>query len=684
MMPSRTFSHWAKLFSLALLVFLLLANTSVSVAQILDPAEQAREDLQQLADEIGQVDQHSLRASLVASADDPQLAQWYQGKVQQEGQWLTLQQIEKAAAKDKRWSKYIELRNQANHSLRDHERLARWCHKNKLVEHENMHWLYVLQFNNSHRAALKALDLVWHDGLLMTTDEASAYKQRQLDRNRQMRDWRAKIKRLRIEAELPDLLVRQAAREQLNEIREPEAVPALIEQFAEPIENEALTVDRGTQLMSILGGIDSPQAVDSLVQVAIDSDNRAIRYAAVEQLETKPLAEFVPALLAEMAMPIEASVNINAIGNRVVSDYSYSQEQVGGNELTRTSQSSELVRGRRYYAVPLHRYQKVSDARVITGRTAMVPIIPGHGRSIQAIARSSCSSGGGTAGYVRPYDPKYLKEVALPDLKVPARYKAEYAGTAYFEDPEYAQRQERARQKLVAEAKRAEAAWVERNQNIEQRNERIAEVLTDVTGKRLSAFPKSWWNWWGNYLEQNPDVGTVGTRQQLNFALLNQQQRGLARGTWVWTREGKKPIETVRPGDYVLAQNPDTGELTHKVVLALATPQQMPVSRVAIDASELHCAASHVIWAVGAGWQRVSKLAAGQSLHGALDSFVVASVKETFSIDSYDLIVDDFHTFFVGEQGLLVHDATPIGPAPVALPGFSPAAVADAVDLAAK
>ena len=100
--------------------------------------------------------------------------------------------------------------------------------------------------------------------------------------------------------------------------------------------------------------------------------------------------------------------------------------------------------------------------------------------------------------------------------------------------------------------------------------------------------------------------------------------------------------------------------------------------------TELHCAPGHVVWATGTGWQRISKLSLGQSLHGTTTEAQVTGVGAAFKIDSYDLTVDGFHTFFVGVQGLLVHDSTPIAPAHVALPGFSPAAVANAVELAAN
>jgi hypothetical protein len=198
----------------------------------------------------------------------------------------------------------------------------------------------------------------------------------------------------------------------------------------------------------------------------------------------------------------------------------------------------------------------------------------------------------------------------------------------------------------------------------------------------LKAFPQSWWNWRSDYLDKHPGAATQGTRRQLNAALLNQAPRGLARGTSVWTRQGKIPIEQVLPGDYVLAQDPRTGELAYQAVLALTSPRTLQVSKLSVGGAELFCSPGQVAWIAGAGWQRVSQLTPGQALHGVTQADRLARVNPSFEIECYDLVVEEFHTFFAGEQGLLVHEATPIAPAHVALPGLSPAAVATAVERA--
>ena len=213
---------------------------------------------------------------------------------------------------------------------------------------------------------------------------------------------------------------------------------------------------------------------------------------------------------------------------------------------------------------------------------------------------------------------------------------------------------------------------------ISAQNERIAEVLTHVTGEKFEASPKNWWNWWGEFLDEHPDVAATGAVQEFNTALLNRQLRGMARGTWVATDRGQLPIETILPGDKVLSQSPLTGELAFRVVQAVARYPGRPVERISLDEGLLHCTPGQVLWKTGEAWTRVATLSPNVLLHGVDDERRVKSTTAAFTIDCYDLVVDEFHTYFVGSELLLTHDATPLEPCYTALPGFSPAAVSAA------
>jgi hypothetical protein len=74
------------------------------------------------------------------------------------------------------------------------------------------------------------------------------------------------------------------------------------------------------------------------------------------------------------------------------------------------------------------------------------------------------------------------------------------------------------------------------------------------------------------------------------------------------------------------------------------------------------------------------QLAVGKTLHALSGGVKVESIEKQAEADqlpaefAYNLIVDDFHTFFVGDQGLLVHDNTPREPTAALVPGVLPQA----------
>jgi hypothetical protein len=63
-------------------------------------------------------------------------------------------------------------------------------------------------------------------------------------------------------------------------------------------------------------------------------------------------------------------------------------------------------------------------------------------------------------------------------------------------------------------------------------------------------------------------------------------------------------------------------------------------------------------------------LAAGERLHGANGSATIESIEEAPVEAAYNLIVEDFATYFVGDQRLLVHDNTLRKPTLSAVPGL--------------
>ena len=653
------------------LIYFTVIPTKYSLGQLLNEKETVA-GRQKLALQVTAVESDALRANLRFLAQhnnaNSDIVRWYDGEIRQGNTWCSLEAAHKLAAQNLTLAEYKNRRNQIADRSAAHEKLARWCQKNRLPDQAYVHWLLVLRNKPEHRAALNELGLKWHQGQLIAKEEIELVKKREREFQEEKKRWKAEVSQLRKAIEQNDPAKQRAAREKIRNIQEPAAVPALLEEFAEKDKTEEKTIKRQIELLHALSGINDPVAINALLTFALGSPHESVRYAAVDQLKSKAYHEYIPTLLSQLELPVDASVSIQEIGNRIVSTYNYEQEGPGNKTYERSQQSYRVIPGYRYnlkseYLVEYVPARKLRDAYDIPEK-----YYPGQ-------IYNQC----GRVNFVPPH---YQPARHVPALYSSSGYKRTYLGDYYEKNPQYIRNRN-----LVSQGSAQKAETVQRqvqvtNQEILQNNERIVGLLTEVTGKTLDTYPKSWWNWWSDYLDQNPDIATSGARQQLNMTLLNHESRGLARGTWVWTLSGKESIETIRPGDYVLSQNAATGELAFKVVLLVNSLPTIAVSQYSFPKGTLHSTPGHVVWASGAGWQRTGKVQFDTSLHGVYSEMQLIEVGEEFHIDCYDLVVADNHTYFAGDVGILVHDATPVKPTYEALPGFSPAVVADAIRLA--
>ncbi len=161
-----------------------------------------------------------------------------------------------------------------------------------------------------------------------------------------------------------------------------------------------------------------------------------------------------------------------------------------------------------------------------------------------------------------------------------------------------------------------------------------------------------------------------------------------AEGTLVQTSEGLRPIEDIKVGDLVLAKDETTGDLAYKPVLETYVTPDRPLLtiQVSIDdgsVEELNTTPGHPFWVSGVGWEQAASLVKYGVLATARTSAEplthqaksmktprgppveegVGSVVETTSVGRYgtvyNLNVAEFHTYFVGETGVWVHNNSP-------------------------
>ena len=131
--------------------------------------------------------------------------------------------------------------------------------------------------------------------------------------------------------------------------------------------------------------------------------------------------------------------------------------------------------------------------------------------------------------------------------------------------------------------------------------------------------------------------------------------------TEVYTSEGLVCIEDVEVGDEVWAYNPETGEKELKEVLNVWVKETDEILHVSTaDGETIDTTTNHPFYVDGRGWVAAGDLEIG-------DTFVTADGDEVEVTDVeieklaepitvYNLEVEDYHTYFVGEYGVLVHN----------------------------
>ena len=181
-------------------------------------------------------------------------------------------------------------------------------------------------------------------------------------------------------------------------------------------------------------------------------------------------------------------------------------------------------------------------------------------------------------------------------------------------------------------------------------------------------------------------------------------------GTDVWTDKGLVPIEKLKVGDLVLSQDEISGTRDYKRVTQTFEHENQAFRHVRFYAGEdeysISATSNHPVWIVGEGWKDVETLERGDELllakgmqgwywdqmyvyksvkdggdfwyydaelneswpsslpegatyvtaaHGLFDDLYDAEDPE-FRDRVYNIEVEDFHTYFVGDYGLWVHN----------------------------
>ncbi len=574
----------------------------------------------------------TLLDSAIETAPTSDTARWLAGYVRIKRQWVAVDEVPAMMAKDKRLATYATRRSRSPDTVAGQVTLAKWCGKRGLDSQQRAHWARVVQLDPNNVEARRALGHRRIADRWVTPEEIAAALDQSQWVARSLKQWSPPLLKLCRGLERRGRRARVEATERLREIDAVDAIPALEVVLGMRSEESALLA------VEILGNINSPEASTALARQAVVSPWGSVRDAAAIQLRDRKLHDYVPDLLASMSTKIKSRI--------------------------------ELAEGPRGGLIYRHMFYR-------------------EGRDRAELA-------------------------AFDTVLAPANMPADAANPQAWRNT-----LEQGRQQLVrARASALETEVQRQNEQIEQWNDRVCQVLASATGESIANSPESWWQWWNDYneisfsgskpvktayvrdeqkiepiYERAPyDPGptptaptTVPTKRPVSHQTLpkrlpptlrQQTAEGrithecLAAGTVVWTAAGTRPIEQIAVGDLVLSQDPESGQLAYKPVLRTTTRPPEQLVQITAGDHKLYSTGGHPFWVAGSGWTNARRLKTGSHLHGATGTAAVQGVADADVQPAFNLIVADFHTYFVGPGRVLSHDNTLQKPTSTVVPGL--------------
>ncbi len=565
--------------------------------------------------------------------DKNQEARWHSGDVLVAGTWIPISEVAEEQLSST-LKEYLKLRGNENLSADSHRKLAKWCQNKGLSDQCAAHWYGVLQTSQDDAEARQILGFERIGSQWFSKADLKKATKVGSTRLQDFKVWMPKMQQLAIAVSNSDTRKKSKAMAEIKNIEDPSALQALYMTAVQ------LQGDYARPFVEAIKKQRSAEACLALVKIAIASPESIAAETAIAGMKEYRLEFYVPELLA-----------------LIEDDMGFRQDMV-------TRPNGELVLEQAMFRERSDVKSMQIIDKIITLDSAKLPV---GARLVNGNQRRVFNSGG-NATTTTTLNQMYL--VSAPENE-----------TAKIIATRNAQR----------EAEKTEDLVRQENSKTKEVRERIVSVLKATTGANPGESAQEWWNWWEHECEDNRiSSKPYVTGYSKNYdSLIYQRQNStvtssqtiteprrrcecLVAGTSVQTLAGLRAVESIKTGDMVLSSDVDSGKIEFKPVLRTTVRPPAETMRIVTDAEPIQATLGHYWWVAGHGWLRTKEIVAGMRLHTATGTSLVESVELVpEKAVTYNLIVADNHSYFVGSQRVLSNDASELKPTLLTVPGFS-------------
>ncbi|MDO4352815.1 MAG: polymorphic toxin-type HINT domain-containing protein, partial [Clostridia bacterium] len=131
-------------------------------------------------------------------------------------------------------------------------------------------------------------------------------------------------------------------------------------------------------------------------------------------------------------------------------------------------------------------------------------------------------------------------------------------------------------------------------------------------------------------------------------------------GTKVHTEKGFKAIEKIKPGDRVWSEDTSNNSKALKKVKKIFVREKDSIVRLTINGEVIKTTNEHPFYVEGRGFVEAEKLKTGDKVRLEDGKIAIVESKELLHLEKpikvYNFEVEDYHTYYVYEQKVLVHN----------------------------